>query len=196
MVLVFRPIRKWMWWPIATSILGGLAGTCATGWLQARKRLEESRRYQAQLEGSSRLVEEERRVLELIAHGAALPAVLEALALAIERMVPGCRCTVLLLDEERKHLLSGAGPSLPPAYMQAVNGLRIGPEVGACGTAAYTNQIVVVEDIATDPKFAAARDFILSFGLRSCWSVPVRDSLQQVLGTFAMYHSVPGKPHG
>jgi PAS domain S-box-containing protein len=35
----------------------------------------------------------------------------------------------------------------------------------------------------------------MSFGLRACWSVPIRDSKHQVLGTFAMYHKHPAKPH-
>ena len=75
-----------------------------------------------------------------------------------------------------------------------MNGLEIGPEVGACGSAAFRNETTVIEDIANDHRFGAARDFVMSFGLRACWSVPIRDSTQQVLGTFAMYHKHPAKP--
>ena len=53
---------------------------------------------------------------------------------------------------------------------------------------------MVVTDIATDPKFAMAREFVLSHGLRSCWSQPVRDSRSRVLGTFAIYHGYPASP--
>jgi len=168
-------------------------GACALAYLQTR-RLKESQREQDKLERSSRVIEEERRVLELIAKGFSLKEVLNALTAAIERMATDCYCTVLLLDDEGKRLWEGSGGSLPPTYMQAVNGLEIGPEVGACGSAAYTNETTIVEDIASDRRFAAARDFILSFGLRACWSVPIRDSKQKVLGTFAMYHKHPAKP--
>jgi PAS domain S-box-containing protein len=34
----------------------------------------------------------------------------------------------------------------------------------------------------------------MSFGLRACWSVPIRDSKKNVIGTFAMYHGYPSKP--
>ena len=157
-------------------------------------RLAASVRDRRKLERSSRVLEEERRVLELIAKGASLQEVLDALTAAIERMAPECVCTVLLLDEERLHLLAGSGGSLPPQYMQAVNGLPIGPAVGACGTAAFHNRTTIVEDIANDPRFAGARDFVLSFGVRACWSVPIRDSKGDVIGTFAMYHRRPAKP--
>ena len=167
---------------------------CAVAYVQTR-RLLASERDQEKLERSSRVIEEERRVLELIAKGCSLREVLNALTGAIERMALDCYCTVLLLDDEGKRLWEGSGGSLPAAYMQGVNGLEIGPEVGACGTAAFRNETTIVEDIANDHRFAAAKDFVLSFGLRACWSVPIRDSKKKVLGTFAMYHKHPAAPH-
>ena len=101
----------------------------------------------------------------------------------------------MLLDEEhRRYLLMASGPSLPEEYLQAVNRLEIGPDVGACGSAAFRNETIVVEDIATDYRFALARDFVLSHGLRACWSQPVRDSRNNVLGTFAIYHRHIARP--
>ena len=166
---------------------------CGLAYWQNR-RLTDSLRDQEKLERSSRVIEEERRVLEMIAKGYSLREVLNALTAAIERMAPDCFCTVLLLDEERKRLWEGSGGGLPPSYMQAVNGLEIGPDVGACGSAAFRNETTIIEDIANDHRFGAARDFVLSFGLRACWSVPIRDTKQKVLGTFAMYHKQPAKP--
>jgi diguanylate cyclase (GGDEF)-like protein len=134
-------------------------------------------------------------MLELVAKGAPLREVLDTLTEAIERISPESLCTIMLLDEEHsRHLLIASGPSLPQAYLQATNGLEIGPEVGACGTAAFTNATVIVEDIATDPRFAAARDFVLSHGLRSCWSQPIRDHRGSVLGTFATYRRIVSSP--
>src|ERR1700733_1833549 len=167
---------------------------CAIAWVQTR-RLATRQRDQEKLERSSRVIEEERRVLELIAKGCSLKEVLNALTAAIERMAQDCYCTVLLLDDEGKHLLEGSGGGLPPEYMQAVSGLQIGPEVGACGSAAFRNETTIIEDIANDHRFGAAKDFVMSFGLRACWSVPIRDSNKKVLGTFAMYHKQPATPH-
>lgn len=120
--------------------------------------------------------------------------VLDTLTAAIERMAPECYCSILLLDEDRRHLRTGAGGSLPPEYMRLVDGLEIGPDVGSCGSAAFRNQTIVVSDIATDYRWALAKELPLGFGLRACWSVPIRDSKDGVLGTFAMYHRVPAVP--
>ncbi len=134
-------------------------------------------------------------MLELVATGASLNEVLDTLTRAIERFSPESLCTVMLLDEELRHsLFVASGPSLPQAYLQAINGLEIGPDVGACGSAASRNETIIVHDIATDYRFAAARDFVLSHGLRSCWSVPVCDSRNTVLGTFATYRRKVSTP--
>jgi signal transduction histidine kinase/CheY-like chemotaxis protein len=140
------------------------------------------------------VVEEERRVLELVAKGASLQQVLDALTLGIERLAKDCLCSILLLDEEKRHLLRGSGGSLPEEYMRIVNGLEIGPDIGSCGSAAFRNETVVVEEIATDYRWAVAKHLPLRFGLQACWSVPIRDSAGAAVGTFAMYHRNPAYP--
>ncbi len=166
---------------------------CAVAYLQTR-RLAASQREQRKLERSSRVIEDERHVLELIAKGCSLQEILNALTAAIERMAPGCYCTILLLDEEGKRLWAGSGGGLPPGYMESVDGLAIGAEAGACGSTAFRNEVTVIEDIANDRRFVEAKELLLSIGLRACWSVPIRDSKQKVLGTFAMYHKRPARP--
>lgn len=96
--------------------------------------------------------------------------------------------SVLLLSVDGKHLTTGAAPSLPKAYCDAINGAEIGPSAGSCGTAAYLGRPVYVTDIATDPLWAAYKEVALPHGLRSCWSTPIRNESGQLLGTFAIYH--------
>lgn len=101
--------------------------------------------------------------------------------------------SVLLLSVDGKHLTTGAAPSLPKAYCDAINGAEIGPSAGSCGTAAYLGRPVYVTDIATDPLWASYKDLALRHGLRSCWSTPIHHADGQVMGTFAIYHrSVSG----
>ena len=146
------------------------------------------------LEKSSRIIEEERRVLQLITKGAPLQEILDALTQGIERLAPSCLCSILLLDDEKKRLLRGSSGSLPEEYAKLVHGIPIGPKVGSCGTAAYLNKTVIAEDIATDERWAPAKDLALGFGLKACWSVPIRDSRGEAIGTFAMYHRQPRRP--
>jgi hypothetical protein len=102
--------------------------------------------------------------------------------------------SILLLDNDGRHLKHGAAPSLPPAYMQAIDGAEIGPCAGSCGTAAFTGAPVFVSDIATDPLWAVYKDVALPYGLRACWSIPIMTRGRKVLGTFAMYHLEPREP--
>lgn len=183
-----------MWAGALGLILIAAAAAAAAGWVLGSRR-GASAPASGELATSSLVTETERQMLELIAKGAALSEVLDTLTRAIERISPESLCTIMLLDEQqRDRFLVASGPSLPQAYLQASNGLQIGPDVGACGTAAFRNETVVVEDIATDPRFAAARDFVLGHGLRSCWSQPIRDSKGAVLGTFATYRQVVASP--
>jgi hypothetical protein len=102
--------------------------------------------------------------------------------------------SILLVDQDEKHLRHGAAPSLPPAYCAAIDGAEIGPCAGSCGTAAYRGSPVFVSDIETDPLWADFKEIALSHGLRACWSIPILTRGRRVLGTFAMYHREPREP--
>ena len=61
---------------------------------------------------------------------------LETLVRVVERQSGEFRASILLLSDDGEHLLDAAGPSLPDEYRRAINGQRIGPAAGSCGTAA------------------------------------------------------------
>jgi diguanylate cyclase (GGDEF)-like protein len=105
----------------------------------------------------------------------------------VELQLEGLHASVLIVDETGKHLFHGAAPSLPPDYIEAVNGVEIGPCQGSCGTAAYRRKPVIVTDILEDPLWAQFRTLAEPYGFRSCWSVPILSHRGEVLGTFALY---------
>lgn len=133
------------------------------------------------------------RVLQRIASGAPLADALCEVALLIEEQLPGVLCSILVHDRANNVLRTVAAPSLPKEYNQAVDGVPVGPNRGACGTAAFRREAVLVRDTQTDPLFAAYRDLAAKNGLYACLSVPVlsrdldQDAGEMVLGTFAMY---------
>ena len=127
-------------------------------------------------------------VLELLAHGAPLSTILEAIVRGVEQEQPSLLCSILLLDPEDKHLVTGAAPSLPDFYNAAINGIEIGIGVGSFGTAAFTGQRIIVEDVHTHPYWADYQELTARAGLGACWSEPVRSISGKVLGTFAIYH--------
>ncbi len=133
-------------------------------------------------------------MLEMVAKAAPLSDILLAIVHTIEEEAPKSLCSVLLLDDEGKHLYSKAAPSLPVFYNQAIDGLEIGMGVGSCGTAAYLGERVVVEDIAIHDYWQPYAELARRAGLGACWSEPILASNGKVLGTFAIYHSKPAVP--
>ena len=119
---------------------------------------------------------------------------LEAMALIVEAKNPGKRCSILLVDAAGERVTVGAGPSFPAEYNAAVEGLRIGPTVGSCGTAAFWNMPVVVENIAQDPLWKKLREAAAIAGVSACWSQPITTSQGVVLGAMALYDTKPSTP--
>ena len=134
------------------------------------------------------------RVLELITTGAPMQVILEAIVHAVEQENPAMLCSILLLDADGRHLLIGAAPSLPDFYNAALHGMEIGIGIASCGTAAFTGKRVVTGDIEQHPYWAPYKELAGKAGLGACWSEPIRSSLGQVLGTFAVYHRHAHQP--
>jgi len=136
------------------------------------------------------------RILQKLAANAPLSEILERLVLLIEAQSPGMLCSVLLLSGDGDHVRHGAAPTLPPEYVEAIDGGQIGPKHGSCGTAIYRGEPVVVTDIASDPLWEDYKDLALANDLRACWSTPIFSGRGKVLGSFAMYYREPRTPTG
>ena len=132
----------------------------------------------------------QRDVLEAVALGRPLAAVMDLLCRGVETLAPEVICSVLSVDEDgRVHPL--AAPSLPTSFSGALEGFSIGPRAGSCGTAAWRRQPVEVTDIANDPLWADFRELALPHGLAACWSTPILLGTDQVVATFALYYREP-----
>ncbi|MGH8727958.1 MAG: EAL domain-containing protein [Burkholderiales bacterium] len=127
-------------------------------------------------------------ILERVAAGTLLTESLDALARFVEHEDGEGRCSILLLNDDGKTIGHVAGPGLPSAYKQAIEGISIGPSVGSCGTAMYRRRPVKVADIASDPLWENYKDLALAHGLRACFSIPIFGGGDQVLGSFAFYY--------
>src|SRR5438309_4484074 len=135
------------------------------------------------------------RVLEMVAANAPLPEILTNLVLLMEAQAEGMLCSILVLTADGMRVRHGAAPSLPEAYVKAVNGAPIGPRNGSCGTAMYLRRPVVVTNVMTDPLWADYRDLAEICGLRACWSTPIFSHQGDVIGSFAMYRQEQRGPN-
>jgi diguanylate cyclase (GGDEF)-like protein/PAS domain S-box-containing protein len=136
----------------------------------------------------------QRLVLEMIAADAPLQGTLDEIVRLIEAQSPELVGSILLTDEDGLHLRHGAAPSLPPAFVRAIDGQATGPCASSCGTAARRLAPVIVEDIEVDPLWSDFRVIAHAHGLRACWSTPIFDPQHRLIGTFAIYLRQPGRP--
>jgi PAS domain S-box-containing protein len=139
-------------------------------------------------------LENQRKVLEMVASGASLSSTLDTLARGLEALLPDMLASILLLDADGVHLRHGAAPTLPEPYVRVVDGIAIGQGVGSCGTAAATGRAVIVDDITRHPLWAPYVTLAAPHGLRACWSFPILSRDGQVLGTLALYSMRVVKP--
>jgi diguanylate cyclase (GGDEF)-like protein/PAS domain S-box-containing protein len=104
----------------------------------------------------------------------------------VEQLAPDVICSLLHIDANGLIHPLGA-PSLPADFSNGLEGIAIGPEVGSCGSAAYYGRPVLAMDIDTDPRWQPYKSRPLEFGLRACWSTPIKAKDGRVIGTFAFY---------
>ena len=106
------------------------------------------------------------QLLELLARGASLHSALTHLVQQIEHNNSEIICSVLLFDPITQCLRHEAAPNLPKEFINAFDGIRIGEGVCSCGTAAFRRELVIVEDIESDPLWTDFREIALRHRLR------------------------------
>jgi PAS domain S-box-containing protein len=135
----------------------------------------------------------ETAIFDLISAGAALPEVLERIALMKEEALPGARVTVFLIDEASRRLRLGAAPSLA-AFARVIDGARIEGEVGTCAAAILRGRQVISADLEQDPLWRDFLDLARAHRLRACWSTPVLDMEGRPVAVVAAYFDRPRAP--
>jgi diguanylate cyclase (GGDEF)-like protein/PAS domain S-box-containing protein len=150
--------------------------------------VSERRRAEALLAGQA-------HILDLIARDAPMMETLHVLARVIESEASGARCAILLLDEGSETLTVAAAPSLIDVGLHEADGLVVGPEAGASGTAAHRREPVIAADVARDPLWRESRQIALARGIRAAWSTPIiAADGDRVLGVLAVYFDEPRRP--
>jgi formate hydrogenlyase transcriptional activator len=143
---------------------------------------------------SESLLGAEKQTLEMLAGGASLIEILDALCDTIDARAPGIISTAMTMDLDGKRLWPVAGRQVPKDWIEAITPVTIGPCVCSCGTAAFRGQRVIAPDIAVDPLWIDYRERALGNGLRAAWSEPLLSKDHEVLGTFAIYYRQPRTP--
>lgn len=133
-------------------------------------------------------------VLESIAQGKPLRETLALLIQRAESLNSGVRCSILLRNPDGKSLGRAIAPSMPDGFAEAVEGMAVQKDMGSCGAAVAIGEPIFVEDTATHPNWALFRDFARQMSIAACWSQPIKDADDHILGALAFHHRQPARP--
>ncbi len=133
-------------------------------------------------------------VLENIAGDTSLEDVLALLCRLVEAQRPGSMACVLLLTDDGETVYTAAAPSLPDVCSKALNGLPIGQFAESFGPSEGPGDAILTADIAADPQWASVQSITGQFGIRGCWSIPIRSETHRLLGSFAISLPEPTEP--
>lgn len=133
-------------------------------------------------------------VLELLAKERDEQDILAAIVAYVETIDPDALCSILRLDRRHNTLHIVAAPRLPAFYSQQIEGIKTGEGVGSCGTAIARKELVISEDMLSDPCWSDFRELMQQTELRSCCSQAIISHHDYALGTFAMYYTKPHVP--
>ena len=155
--------------------------------ITSRKDITFSKQYLVQYK-------EHKKLLRYIASGKSIEFILNKIIYSVEKRNTNMLCSILLLDEKTQKLSKAAAPSLPSFYMDKLDQMEIGEKIGSCGAAVYLEKRVIVSDISTHENWKRAKHLAEKAKLRACWSQPFFSSINQVLGSFAIYYKTIKKP--
>jgi PAS domain S-box-containing protein len=158
-------------------------------WYVLQTDIDDQKRAESLLAG-------EKHLLEMVAQDALLGDVLEELCRVVEANSDRCLCSVLCIDPDGQRFRRGAGPGLPAAYNELLDGLLMDYKFGPCGMAANWKEQVIAADLPADPRWKESPwpALVAAHGLRSCWATPIVSGDERVIGVFALYRPDPGDP--
>lgn len=124
--------------------------------------------------------------------------VLDNLCRMAETLLPNAVASLMVRESETGMLNVLSAPSVPQVGHEALCGLIPGPTGGSCGNAVFRNEPVFVRDTFTDDRWQDLRQLAYDFNLCACWSMPVRNSRGEAIGSFALSsfeHRLPSDFH-
>lgn len=142
----------------------------------------------------SELVVAEQWLLKAVVDRQPLSDILFETCRSVERLIPGCLCSIKAVDSDASLLRNVASGSLPEGFLKSVKETPIDPLHGGFGAAAYHGSPIVSPDISLDERWRLYRDVASQHGLKACWVLPLLNADGVVVGTISFYFRRPHEP--
>jgi diguanylate cyclase (GGDEF)-like protein len=147
------------------------------------------------LEESSKIVKVQRDILEIVVTGEDAQNALDSLCKIAEDIVDNAIASIMIFNACQSELLVRSAPSLSHQACEALNGLVPGEFAGSCGTAVYRGIPQFVCDTSTDERWKDLQKYVFDFNVHACWSMPIVDSNNQPIGSFALSSFAKREPN-
>jgi len=137
------------------------------------------------------------RVLGAIAHDLPLECVMESVCHEISLLSDDIAPAIMALDDENSLQLLAA-PKLPSSLQKALHKLQVAEGESASGTAVYRNEVILCQNIETNPLWDKLKKNIIPLGYTGSYSVPIKGSEGSPLGAITFYykhHKIPSNLH-
>jgi two-component system cell cycle sensor histidine kinase PleC len=126
------------------------------------------------------------QVLQALATGEPLSAVMMRIAVAAEETNPSARVAVFLLDADRE-FITCAAPNLPDDFHDLVSLFWRAQKKEAFGTATLAGTPVVVTDLQDERHGHKIASYMKDQGLHTLWFQPIAGHDGRVIGAVALY---------
>lgn len=130
------------------------------------------------------------KIIQLITQGTQLETVLSTIIISVEKWLELSQIYTVIfrVDHTENKLVKLASSSLPENSKVPVPNMKIRPDEGSSGSAAYFKKPIVVSNIDNDKRWDNYRDIAEQSGFKASWSVPVISSKKDLLGVFTVYY--------
>ncbi|MDR9754917.1 PAS domain-containing protein [Pseudomonas sp. SZMC_28357] len=144
----------------------------------------------------------EKHLLGMIAGGASLRLILEALCTLAEASFDGGVCSIVQIDLKHPHpaqkavlrMLPGAAPNLPPSLKVGLDGRPVDADACPDSRVALRNEQVISSDLARETRWLPWCSCALAQGLRANWSTPITSISGNVTGVLSILYRQPAEP--
>jgi PAS domain S-box-containing protein len=133
------------------------------------------------------------QLLEQIAAGLDLGAVLERVVRFTEAHGGDLTAAILVVTAETRELRLAAGPGLAPGLREALATMPLEPAAGLSALAAVRREAVVFPDLAAAPEEPWAR-LLREAGVAAAWATPLFAADGSLIGTLEIHHPQPHEP--
>ena len=147
------------------------------------------------MEESNQLIKVQRDILEIVVTGNDYQNALDSLCHIIEGIVEDSVASVMVYNLDKTALKIRAAPNLSDNAISALNGLVPGVNQGSCGTAVFKGTPQFVRDTNIDKRWQGMQAFANKFKVHACWSMPIVDTANHVIGSFALSSSCKRDPN-